>query len=281
MKTNSWIALVLRCTPVLAVPPHSFGFPESQSDAQLSVTYQVNGSAQPVQPGILFGIDVPSQAPTVAVNESYGPLNYSYTGPYMLFMLDPDASYPENPQNRWIIHWWAGNLTKSNNTAEANMTSIGGTRLINTTAARVDYRRPRPPTNSSAHRYIQYLFEQPSNFSIPEAWSGYNSSNSSRFPFEKFIQATNLSNPVAANYFYCSNQSVVPAGFVAAPGGQYPSGNGAMVTQGTNQPSSTGVAGASSTGAAPSSTSSGAGSVVKVGSAPFGMAIAFMAWALL
>ena len=179
-------------------------------------------------------------------------------------MVDPDASYPENPQNRFIIHWWQESLTKS--TTEVNSTSIGGTRLVNSTEPRVSYRRPRPPTNSSAHRYIQYLFEQPSTFQVPDAFSGYGNQNASRFPLQQFLEAANLDDPVAANYFYCSNQTTVPATFIAAPGGQYPGGNGAMVTQGTNEPSSTSSSSsASATGTATSaSTPSGSGTATGV-----------------
>ncbi|KAK5074993.1 hypothetical protein LTS08_005429 [Lithohypha guttulata] len=235
MKTL--IALALFAAYTTAVPPASFGFPQSEGNTPLSVVYQANGSALPVQPGNLFGINVPAEAPSIAVNESYQSLGSAYTGQYVFFMLDPDASYPENPQNRWVIHWWQQGLTKS--TSQVNDSGIGGTLLQNNTQPRVAYRRPRPPTNSSAHRYIQYLFEQPPNFSIPAIYSGYNNTNASRFPFEQFVADAGLNQPVAANYFYCSNQTAVPATFVAAPGGQYPGGNGAMITQGTNLPSAT------------------------------------------
>lgn len=225
---------------------------------------------------------VPAQPPTFAVNESYSSLDYEYTGQYLLFMVDPDASYPENPLNRWILHYWQEGLTKS--TSQVNDTSIGGTLLVNSTAARAEFRRPGPPTNSSAHRYILYLFEQPSNFQVPEAYSGYSSTNRTRFPFEQFIDAANLDAPVAANYFYCSNETAVPNTFVAAPGQEYPGGNGAMITQGTNIPSST-SAGATATASPSSPVSSipaqGAG-VVHSGNAAFGMVMAVgAAWALL
>ena len=174
----------------------------------------------------------------------------------MFFMLDPDASYPQNPTNRWIIHWWQAGLTKS--TSQVNQTSIGGTALVNSSAPAVAYRRPRPPTNSSAHRYIQYLFEQPANFQVPEAYSGFGGSNSSKFPFESFVTAAGLGNPVAANYFYCSNETSVPPSFIGAPGSQYPGGNGAMITAGTNLPSSTGSSASSTaTGPAPSTYTGG------------------------
>ncbi|KAK5948850.1 hypothetical protein OHC33_010101 [Knufia fluminis] len=262
MRSNSLIAIALSLTPALAVPPEDFGFPSAPDDTILSVTYGSNA----VQPGTLFGIDVPASMPDIAVNETYDALDDDYKGQYLLLMVDPDASYPENPTNRFIIHWWQEGLTKS--TTEVNSTSIDGTRLVNSTAPRVSYRRPRPPTNSSAHRYIQYLFEQPDNFQVPEAYSGYNDQNITKFPLEQFLEAVSLEDPVAANYFYCSNQTAVPATFVAAPGEQYPGGNGAMITQGTNEPTSTGAS--SSASATGTATSSGTGPVSPIPSAGMG-----------
>lgn len=224
---------------------------------------------------------MPAQAPQIAVNETAESLVEDYNGTYLLLMVDPDASYPENPQNRFIIHWWQEGLTKSSR--RTNDTAIGGTLLENSTAARVDYRRPRPPPDSSAHRYIQYIFQQPAGFEVPDAYSGYNSSNSTRFPLEAFISDARLSSPVAANYFYCSNQSSVPSDFFAAPGQQYPNGNGAMVTQGTNEPSATtgtpsatsgGSEGGSASGSATASASAAAGIRLAVENVIFGLGLA-------
>lgn len=222
---------------------------------------------------------VPAQQPTVAVNESYSSLDYEYTGEYLLFMLDPDASYPQNPTNRFIIHFWQEGLTKS--TSDANNTDIGGTLLVNTTAPRVAFRRPRPPTNSSAHRYILYLFEQPSTFQVPQQYSGYGGMNASRFPFEQFLNDTDLGDPVAANYFYCSNETAVPNNFVGAPGSEYPGGNGAMITQGTNNPTPTGASTSSPSSPVSTLPATGAG-VMQSGNAALGMVLAIgAAWTLL
>lgn len=193
----------------------------------------------------------------------------AYSGDYMLFMLDPDASYPQAPQNRWIIHYWQMGVRKS------------GTTLQNTTAPKVSYRRPAPPTNSSAHRYIQYLFEQPANFQLPAIYSGYNQTNSSKFPFERFVADAGLAAPVAANYFYCSNQSVVPGTFVAPPGGLYPGGNGAMVTQGlSGSATSTSMASATSAGNPATYTGSAGATVPKLAILTMALAGA-TAWSLL
>lgn len=261
MSILRWVCIALSCSlSVLAIPPADFGFPNTNN--QLSVTYQVNGSAQLVQPGILFGINgeippgsnhfcavltldllltmnvVPSKMPQFAVSNTTAAAS---SGEYMLFMLDPDASYPQAPCNRWIIHYWQMGVTRS------------GSSLQNTTAPRAAYRSPAPPTNSSAHRYIQYLFEQPAGFQVPAAYAGYNQTNYTKFPFESFVADAGLGAPVAANYFYCSNETAVPANFVAPPGGTYPGGNGAMITEGPSGPATS--------SSAPSSTSSGSPAV--------------------
>lgn len=108
--------------------------------------------------------------------------------------------------------------------------------------------------------------------------------NSTKFPFLQFVEAAGLASPVAANYFYCSNQTSVPGLFVAAPGSQYPGGNGAMVTQGQNLPSSTSGSGApSATGPAPTVSSYiSEGNLLSAGNAVLGMIVALGAsWLLI
>jgi len=58
MKSNNLIALALSIVPALAIPPEDFGFPTSEADTPLSVTYGSNTEqSTTVEPGILFGID--------------------------------------------------------------------------------------------------------------------------------------------------------------------------------------------------------------------------------
>lgn len=207
---------------------------------------------------------MPANAPLISLNTPvYASLQTPQYTQYVVVMVDPDASYPEAPQNRFILHYLQANLTKSN-TDTFSTTALGGTQLVNSSAPVVAYRRPRPPTNSSAHRYILYAFQQPSiNFQIPSAYGQIAQGNISRFNLTDFIQVANLGTPVAANYFYCSNMTQVPPTFVAAPGATYPGGNGMMITSG----SATGTAAsasvtmtnsASATGSASGSASSGA-----------------------
>jgi len=79
--------------------------------------------------------------------------------------------------------------------------------LTNTSAALIPYRQPAPPVTSPAHRYIQYLFAQPANFTVPAAFAGFSATNRSMFNLTQFVAAAHLGAPVAANYFLCSNMT--------------------------------------------------------------------------
>lgn len=57
MMLTSIFLSALACRAALAVPPASFGFPTSEGNTTLSVTFQNNGQSLQVQPGELFGID--------------------------------------------------------------------------------------------------------------------------------------------------------------------------------------------------------------------------------
>lgn len=147
-------------------------------------------------------------------------------------MVDPDASTPQNPTERFILHWLQPNMMPSNSTSM----NFPGKPLMNTSAAAVPYARPMPPPTSDAHRYILYAFEQPSNFTVPAAFSGYSAMNRTRFNLTEFISAANLGSPAAANYFFCSNKTNVPQDFIALPGGAYAGGNGGAITDGPSGP---------------------------------------------
>lgn len=185
--------------------------------------------------------------PSLAVNTMMYQSLAEYDGSYLVIMVDPDASTPQNPSSRFILHWLQPDLTAS------GMMSMGGAGqpLVNSTPAIVPYARPMPPPTSDPHRYILYAFQQPEDFAVPDAFSGFNAENRSMFSLTNFISAADLGTPAAANFFFASNQSSVPQGFIAAPGGQYPGGNGAAVTAGPG-PAATATAGSSA------STSSGA-----------------------
>lgn len=183
--------------------------------------------------------------PTVAINTAQYMSLASYNGSYVVMMVDPDARTPQDPNLRFILHWLQPNFMLSRNTTSMN---YPGTPLMNTTAAVVPYARPMPPPTSDAHRYILYAFQQPANFMVPSAFSGYSAMNRTNFNLTEFISAANLGTPAAANYFFCNNMTDVPQNFIALPGGTYPGGNGGAITDGPSGP-------ATSTGGAATSAS--------------------------
>ncbi|KIW64816.1 hypothetical protein PV04_09724 [Phialophora macrospora] len=250
--------LLLYVNPTFSIPPPDFGFPEAPNDTALAVTFPNNGNPLVVAEAQLFGVTVPSQEPTVAVDPSRFESIASYNGSYTLLMVDPDARYPEAPTSRFILHWLQTNMTTAPQAAD------GTSQLINTTEPRAPYRGPAPPTNSSAHRYILYAFFQHENFTFPPDFEGYNATNRTNFNLTEFLDESNLGQtPAAAMYFFASNETGVPPDFVAAAGGTYPGGNGEMITAGPGPsitPTSTpATATASATGTSSEATSSGSG----------------------
>ncbi|KAJ4568256.1 hypothetical protein HRR79_004486 [Exophiala dermatitidis] len=191
-------------------------------------------------------------------------------------MVDPDARYPSSPNLRFLLHWLQTDMSVA---AES---SDGTSLLVNTTAARVPYLGPSPPTDSAAHRYIIYAFFQHDNFSFPQSFEGYNATNRTNFNLTAFLDESKLGQtPAAAMYYFGSNHTGVPQDFTAQAGGTYPGGNDGMITAGpgpsitpstssaTTAISSTVVSGSasSSEASASASTTSASGSASSTGTA--------------
>ncbi|EXJ65877.1 uncharacterized protein A1O5_10853 [Cladophialophora psammophila CBS 110553] len=227
MRCHPAVPLFFAISPALAIPPPDFGFPEAPNDTALSITYQNNGNPVVVTEAELFGVEITSKEPTVAVETSRFQSIFSYNGSYVLLMVDPDARYPQDPTARFLLHWLQTDMTLGPQAAD------GTSQLINSTEPRAPYRNPSPPTNSSAHRYIFYAFFQHENFTLPSAFEGYSATNRTNFNLTMFLDESNLGRtPAAAMYFFVSNQTQVPQDFTAAAGGTYPGGNGDMITAG-------------------------------------------------
>ena len=264
-------ALAFAISPVFAIPPESFGFPSAPNDTALTVVYNTIGNLTTISEAMLLGPNgtalthifarrranrpsVPAMEPTIAVNTARYRSLSSYNGSYLVLMVDPDASTPQNPSERFILHWMAPNMTASTRTAGPN---IPGQVLTNSTPAHVPYARPMPPPTSDPHRYIQYAFQQPDNFTVPTAFSGFSAMNRTSFNLTEFISAAGLSDPAAAMFYFCSNKTGVPGDFEAMAGGTYPGGNGAAVTAGPGPAATT--TGAATSGGASSTASAAAG----------------------
>jgi hypothetical protein len=55
MRSPILLSWLLTVTPILAIPPPDFGFPEAPNDTALSVTYRDNGTLLTVSEAELFG----------------------------------------------------------------------------------------------------------------------------------------------------------------------------------------------------------------------------------
>lgn len=269
MKLTQVVSLTLAVAPAFAIPPPDFGFPEAPNDTALEVAFQQeSGSINFITVGEadLFGYGITAQPPVLGLNTTAYMSLSNYTGDYVVCMVDPDASYPEDPTKRFILHWLQPNMSQSTNVTVADLT-LTGVQLVNDSAPAVPFQRPTPPTNSSAHRYIIYAFQQPANFAIPAAYSGFSAQNRTNFNLSNFIRDAELGTPAAANYFYVSHETSVPDNFTAAAGGSYPGGNGDAVSSGDPYRSlvPTSTPGASSAGGTASSSSSAAGAAMITG----------------
>lgn len=177
-----------------------------------------------------------------------------YNGQYLIVMVDPDASTPEQPTRRFILHWLAANVTQTTSASGQRELSPSSRQNPGTGLADfVPYNPPTPPTNSSAHRYILYAFQQSPSFSIPAGFTGLaGGQNRANFNLTAFMAAAELETPAAAEYFYVNRKPEVPGDFVAMPGATYPGGNGGAVFE--NSPNAAGNGSATAT-----TTSSGSG----------------------
>lgn len=218
----SLLTILTLAAAVAAIPPPEFGFVDSANHTELSVAYTFNGNTTVVAEGQLFGANITSTMPTLALNPALYKSIADYQGQYLILMVDPDAPSPDDPSRRFILHWLATNMAP-NTPARIPQT---GRMLTNFTPAMVPYRGPGPPPTSSAHRYILYAFQQPDNFAIPAAFRGFSDQNRTNFNLDNFIKDAGLGRPAAGEYFYTSRQQGVPGDFIALPGGKYPGGNG-------------------------------------------------------
>jgi len=146
---------------------------------------------------------VPASPPTLGFLSDL--VNVSTETLYLLAMVDPDAPAPANPTRAQILHWIQPGLTLDP-VRSADNPFIWT--LRNHSAPIVPYARPSPPNYSPAHRYIELLFQQPSQtFVMPDAFSGFSATNRTNFNVTLFAAAAGLGDPVAATYFLVSNQT--------------------------------------------------------------------------
>ncbi|OQV07469.1 hypothetical protein CLAIMM_11896 [Cladophialophora immunda] len=173
-----------------------------QVSTNLRVDFQ--SSSTSVKPaGVLISRDDVLDAPTVD-----GPLDSSSTLDFMLFMIDQDATSPDDANTRvQFLQYYQPNLGG----ASEVLSDFGSDAQNFTSAPAVSYMAPTPPAGDQAHRYTLLLYSQPKDFSIPSSFQSFfdSSDSDARLGFDMagFADAAGLGQPVAANWFEVQNTS--------------------------------------------------------------------------
>ncbi|KAF9533341.1 phosphatidylethanolamine-binding protein [Crepidotus variabilis] len=139
-----------------------------------------------LQPGQALVKEQSAPYPTVKVTP--GNSSVTLNGTYTLAMVDaeaPGSKLPEGQTRHWLV----------------NGVKISGNDISNSSAVAVtDYAGPGPAAGSGVHRYVVVLYEQPANFSPPEALSKPGVPVQP-FVFSDYVKNSNLGPLVAATYF--------------------------------------------------------------------------------
>jgi len=157
-------------------------------------------------------------------------------------MIDLDV--PRNGTRTELLHWFTYNVDIGQSPAKA-MGNIGA-----------PYRQPSPPAGDMAHRYVFYMFAQPSNFTVPTKFKKIDppANNAARLGFSltAFAADAGLKMPLGSNYIRVQNMNMS----VSGPNSPKTTGAG---SNSTRTMGSGGMGSATMTPPAPASTSSSSG----------------------
>ena len=109
-----------------------------------------------------------------------------------------DSDVPRNGTRVELLHWLASNVT------------LAGNRMLSIPSLNeAQYRQPSPPVGDTPHAYTFVLFAQPENFTVPAEFTDILETRVF-FNISRFIAATGLGQPIAANYIRVQNLTGTP-----------------------------------------------------------------------
>ncbi|KAJ5280912.1 PEBP-like protein [Penicillium angulare] len=152
----------------------------------LNATFSVGSTGFTFHPAEFLNASTAKNVPQPHLHN----LGLAANGSYVFMMVDPDWNKTTPPSV--ILHTLIANLT-------TNLNSTSNEDVI------AQYISPDP--TSGTHNYTLFLFDQPSNFTIPSQYGSFMETtdetplNRLNLPLENFINVTRLGTPVAANYF--------------------------------------------------------------------------------
>ncbi|KAG6833951.1 hypothetical protein H0H87_007962 [Tephrocybe sp. NHM501043] len=209
-------------------------FPPSVQDSR--------SAAVNVTPGVLLPENRTSVVPAMFLVANNTALVSNRT--LLLALVDPDVPTPQDANRTEFLHFLGGNFS-------VDASSPNSTRLVNQSAALLEYMAPSPPAGSPPHRYVLLVYQVTTD--VPSNIASLVNATTSRlgFNFTAFASAANLASPFAGNYFLVGSDN----GTNTASSAAVPSPTSAI----TSQPTLTAPSSSSSTqtsAAAPTSSNS-------------------------
>ncbi|KAG6842009.1 hypothetical protein C0991_003535 [Blastosporella zonata] len=131
---------------------------------------------------------------------------------YLLALVDPDVPTPQDLNRTEFLHFLGGNFSVDAASQDPSL------RLVNQSAALLEYLPPSPPTGSAPHRYVLLVYQVTD---VTGDLASLVNATTSRLGFNltAFVNAANLTSPVAGNYFLVGpDNSTTTASSAVIPG---------------------------------------------------------------
>ncbi|EQB54490.1 hypothetical protein CGLO_05674 [Colletotrichum gloeosporioides Cg-14] len=125
--------------------------------------------------------------------------NVTRNSRFIVLMIGPDSPSRENPSERNIRHYLAGNFTvEQTKSAVLNSSMI----MKNSSAAFTEYMPPEPKSGSGMHRYIYLLYVQPEKMNkMGFDMVGMDMKDRKNFNLTSFRKMAGLKRPIGGTFF--------------------------------------------------------------------------------
>ncbi|KZL77663.1 OV-16 antigen [Colletotrichum tofieldiae] len=125
--------------------------------------------------------------------------NVTRNSRFIVYMIGPDSPTREEPTERNVRHYLAGNLTVEQTKSEVLSSAII---MKNSTPAFNDYIAPEPKSGSGMHRYVYLLYVQPEKLNKMDFDAvGVDKTNRKNFNVSQFRKQAGLGRPIGGTYF--------------------------------------------------------------------------------
>ncbi|KAI5888955.1 PEBP-like protein [Schizophyllum commune H4-8] len=157
------------------------------------------------KPGVELGVKDTDTFPRFVINSVR---HNDMFKKYVLFVVDPDAYYPDDPSVSQVRHYLGANYTVEgvgedhiwSVAPQDNLRTPFTSPITNLTEPVTEWKSPAPPEDSDAHRYIVLAYRQPPLFTY-DFIAPYLKSDRQGFNVSEFALNVGLDGPVGGTYF--------------------------------------------------------------------------------